>query len=350
VNAERVAAIASAVLYEGYILYPYRPSALKNRQRFNFGVLAPRSSSAADHGVSTSMQTQCLVRIPQAAGGHRSSAPARLTVCVRCLHLATRRVERVTAGTADASSAVADVIADNEWQEAAERAVAVEARLIDLEHEGICQQFVFDAARNGDPHTLADEEARVVRTHERICGETALSASAVADGLWRVTVRIENTTPVDAHDRIARGEMLPRAMVSTHALLHITGGEFVSLLDPPADLAERAAECVNVGAWPVLVGEEGDRDAILASPIILYDYPQIAPESAGDFFDGTEIDEMLVLRILTMTEGEKNEMRAGDPRARRLLEQTESLPDEHLARLHGALRGLRPARSESRHE
>src|SRR5438270_2165167 len=34
--------IADAVLYEGYILYPYRPTAIKNRQRWNFGTLYPR--------------------------------------------------------------------------------------------------------------------------------------------------------------------------------------------------------------------------------------------------------------------------------------------------------------------
>ena len=56
---------------------------------------------------------------------------------------------------------------------------------------------------------------------------------------------------------------------------------------------------------------------MLCSPIILYDYPKIAPESAGDFFDGTEMDEMLTLRVLTLTDAEKQEMRNGDPRARR---------------------------------
>ena len=84
-----------------------------------------------------------------------------------------------------------------------------------------------------------------------------------------------------------------------------------------------------------------------ASPIILYDYPQIAPESAGDLFDGTEIDEILALRILTMTDAEKLEVRNGDDRARRILERTEMLPPEHFQKLHGALRGLRASSRES---
>jgi hydrogenase maturation protease len=81
---------------------------------------------------------------------------------------------------------------------------------------------------------------------------------------------------------------------------------------------------------------------MLSSPIILYDYPQIAPESAGDLFDGTEIDEILALRILTLTEDEKREMRDGDERARQILERTEALPEEQFLKLHGVLRGMRP--------
>ena len=81
---------------------------------------------------------------------------------------------------------------------------------------------------------------------------------------------------------------------------------------------------------------------MLSSPIILYDYPQIAPESAGDLFDGTEIDEILALRILTLTEDEKREMRDGDERARQILERTEALPEEQFLKLHGVLRGMLP--------
>ena len=138
-----------------------------------------------------------------------------------------------------------------------------------------------------------------------------------------------------------------RSLVSAHLLLGVREGEFVSLLDPPESLREVAGQCRNVGAFPVLVGEEGKRDTMLSSPIILYDYPQIAPESAGDLFDGTEIDEILSLRIMTMTEDEKLEMRQSDERARQMLERTETLPVEQLMKLHGVLRGLRPVEEES---
>ncbi len=102
-----------------------------------------------------------------------------------------------------------------------------------------------------------------------------------------------------------------------------------------------AASCSNRGCFPVLVGEPGERDTLLSSPIILYDYPQIAAESPGDLFDGTEIDEMLSLRILAMTDAEKREMAELDPTARALLERTEALTEADMQRMHGALRNLR---------
>ena len=137
-----------------------------------------------------------------------------------------------------------------------------------------------------------------------------------------------------------------QSLVSTHTILGVQGGEFVSLLDPPAGLREQVARCRNVGTWPVLVGEPGLRDCMLSSPIILYDYPEIAPESAGDLFDGTEIDEILTLRILTLTEEEKREMRSVDEHTRQILERAETLPAEHFMKLHGALRGLRRLEQE----
>jgi hydrogenase maturation protease len=118
----------------------------------------------------------------------------------------------------------------------------------------------------------------------------------------------------------------------------VENGEFLSLLDPPASMADLAGQCENKGTFPVLAGEEAT--AMLASPIILYDHPSIAPESAGNLFDATEIDEILSLRILTLTDEEKREMRESDDRTRELLLRTESMPDEQFIKLHGILRGL----------
>jgi hypothetical protein len=78
----------------------------------------------------------------------------------------------------------------------------------------------------------------------------------------------------------------------------------------------------------------------------LYDYPQIAPESPGALFDGTEIDEILTLRIMTLTDEEKEQIRQGDARAREILERTEALSPEQFMKLHGTIRSLRPASEE----
>jgi len=159
---------------------------------------------------------------------------------------------------------------------------------------------------------------------------------------------VKNLTPLERNpDQTSRDAALMQSLVSAHTLLGAVNGQFVSLLEPPEDLKNLATCCQNLGAWPVLVGAEGERDTMLASPIILYDYPQIAPESPGDLFDGTEIDEILALRIMTMTDDEKREMRGTDDRARKILERTEALPVEHLAKLHGTLRELRPLKEET---
>jgi hypothetical protein len=137
---------------------------------------------------------------------------------------------------------------------------------------------------------------------------------------------------------------LMRSMISTHTILTIRGGEFVSLIDPPEEFSEAAAECRNIGTWPVLAGADGELDVMLSSPVILYDYPQVAPESPGDLFDATEIDEILTLRILTLSEEERTEIYGSGGRAREILERSETLAPEQLLKLHGAWRGLKVQR------
>jgi len=251
VNRAAAERVAAAVLYEGYLLYPYRRSALKNRQRWPFGALYPRGWAEAN-GERSSMHTEVLVR-----------GDARVEASLRWLEVrGSEAVERER-----------DVGPQKVWE---------------------------------------------------------------AGGLARLRVEARNEAvlPADA----PRDAALEQAMISTHVLFGVSGGEFVSLLDPPADASAAAQACDNQGWWPVLVS---GTDTVLSSPIILYDHPQIAPESPGDLFDAAEIDEILSLRILTLTEEEKREAMR-DPRARDLIERTEGLSPEQMARLHGAIRELRP--------
>ena len=178
--------------------------------------------------------------------------------------------------------------------------------------------------------------------------ELTIGAEMVQDGVCKVRLEVQNVSPLPSGAGAKREEALPSSFVSAHLLLGINGGEFVSLLDPGPAYREAVAACCNTGVFPVLVGEEPDRGMMFCSPIILYDYPQIAPESEGDFFDGTEMDEMLTLRVLTLTDAEKEEMRNGDPRARKILERTEALTSDSLLKAHGVIRGLREIRGDTR--
>ena len=86
---------------------------------------------------------------------------------------------------------------------------------------------------------------------------------------------------------------------------------------------------------------------MLSSPIILYDYPQVAPESPGEMFDATEIDEILALRTMTLTDDEKAEARATDRHAAAIIDRVDTLPPEILDRLHGAVRYLRKSTAKA---
>jgi hydrogenase maturation protease len=228
------------------------------------------------------------------------------------------------------------------WQEALERDVSLPAfRLERLISEPVRHRFVFPAETRTDTEPEGGEESLVVRRRSQVSGDVEVSAKRVHENHLKITIVVSNRTPLE-NPEASRDEALMQSLVSTHIILGVEGGEFVSLLEPPEELKELAAQCQNVGAWPVIVGEPGQRDTMLASPIILYDYPQIAPESAGDLFDGTEIDEILSLRIMTLTDEEKSEIRQSDERASQILERTETMPAEQFMKLHGVLRSLRP--------
>jgi hypothetical protein len=238
------------------------------------------------------------------------------------------------------------------WQEAEEREVIFdEMTLGELSAHPRCMPFTFAGGRRCEP--VRDPAGQIVgallREQQAIEGSIEVEAAKVAEGLFRLTCRVVNHTPLAEAATASRDNALLCSLVSAHTLLGVRGGEFVSLLDPPECWREAAAACRNVGVWPVLVGAEGQTDTMLASPIILYDYPQIAPESPGDFFDGTEIDEMLTLRILTMTDEEKHAMAAVDERTRGLLARTETLAREQLLGLHGTIRNARPIAEEGAH-
>jgi hypothetical protein len=329
--------IAEAVLYEGYLLWPYRRSARKNQQRWTFGGVYPREYSVArGEDDPWIMQTQCLLQ-----GDEGSS----IEVGVRFLHVVERKVAKKTG---EAPEFVDELRVGGErylaWDEAAEREIAVGSFTLS-ELLGSPKQVEIDVSGGSKEEPLAEPAGGVagalVRSWRPLRGAVEVGAERVRKGAFRVTVRITNATPWGGEDREST---LRQTFISTHTTLRVEGGGFVSLMDPPEELTEAAEGCENLKTWPVLVGEEGDRSTMLSSPIILYDYPQIAPESPGDLFDGTEIDQMLILNVLNLTDGEKEEMRASDPRGREILERCESLSPEDLMKLNGTFRDIRMLR------
>ena len=274
-----VDAIARAVLYEGYSLYPYRESALKNRRRMLFGTLFPRVwAERSGTGDAAEAATECL--------------------------LSTRDRTRVD----------------------------VSVRFLTLRDEGPMKE----AALACDELTIDELIAGRTMDDTGLGARATVTAVACDGGVVRIRVNVENVALV-ATDA-SRDQAEHFALAATHVVLRARDGAWISLIEPPALFASEAARCVQRGLWPVLAGT----DAVLASPIILYDHPAVAPESAaGDMFDATEIEEILALRVQTLTTAEKAELRH-DEVTRALLDRVEALGPGELAKLHGVLRKLSP--------
>jgi hypothetical protein len=282
------------------------------------------------------MQTECLIE---------PDGNPTLDIRIRFLQVQARTIETCD-GVREPFRPVERLEVDGRelvtWEEGIERQVDLETiALADLLRGERVVPFEF--GEGSDLETVTDAagriRARVVREHWPVSGRITLGAER-SGALLRVRVVLENLTywPEDAEPM--RPAALRHSLVGVHTLLGLRSGAFVSLLEPPAWAADAAGSCRNLQTWPVLVGEPGTRATMLSSPIILYDYPTVAPESPGDLFDATEIDEILTLRIMTLAEDEKREARGTDERARQVIDRTDALPAEVLERLHGAIRQL----------
>ena len=346
-SLELARTVADAVLYEGYLLYPYRFTSSKNQVRWQFGVLGPPGAAKAGVGEDSDMAAECLLR---------AGPDSALEVRLRFLQLQNRSVERAEA---DGSfTPVAELTcADTTWV-SWDEAVPLELAFGPFALAGLRAGKSVEVSVQGgeDVETLHDSQAavvgRLVRRRWPLAGELRLIVVEDA-GLVRLRVSADNRAPeqptedegsanaVPAKDRAIRA-----SFIGTHLLFSLSDGAFVSLLEPPDDAVAAAARCQQRRCWPVLAGVEGDTGVVLASPIILYDYPAVAPESAGPLFDATEIDEILTLRVMTLTDEEKAAARATDAHAAAIIDRCDNLSPEELQRLHGVLRSPRAAASE----
>ncbi|ELS50922.1 hypothetical protein STVIR_8145 [Streptomyces viridochromogenes Tue57] len=285
---EQLGAVADAVLYEGYLLYPYRRSSPKNRVRWQFGVLFPREWVERDGpvlpGISGSadswyQRTECLLL------GRRPDALVR--VRVRYLQMQHKQIEETD--RRGRHRPVESLRTDEgtihlTFAEAVPRERDVVVPLDDL----VRQEHIIpvDAPGGEDIEPLPSGAGRVVRRREAVRASTAVRAERVGEGVYRLRVRTENRETAPGPN-LSRAEALGHALIATHTLIGGDGVEFVSLIDPPPDLARYAGDCRNAFTFPVLGGEppaaavlthgaenptdtrEGAGRAVLSAPIIL---------------------------------------------------------------------------------
>jgi hypothetical protein len=329
---DQVAAVADAVLFEGYLLYPYRASAQKNRLRWQFGVLTP-DGDGTEPGRN---RTECLFEPGRDGGGE-------LRIRLRCLQLQARSPR--TPDGADVAELVVDGQRHLRFEEGVPRQVDAVLAVADL-LRGECSVPIL-LPGSGETEELRDAGGELAGLLVRQCwpvtGRLVVSATDLPGPYLVHRLRLDVVNDSVCDPGAPREEVLRTSMIAAHSLLALREGTFLSLTDPPRWAEPATKECVNEHTWPVLAGPEDRSDLVLTSPIILADHPQLAPESTINLFDGLENDEILTLRTLVLTDEEKAEARATDPRAAGIIDAVDAMPPEILERLHGAVRSLRPA-------
>ncbi|WUI66174.1 hypothetical protein OHQ90_26490 [Nocardia sp. NBC_00403] len=319
-GAARARAVADAVLYEGYLLYPYRANSSKNQSRWQFGVLGPEGAAQAGLGEESSLSAQCLLTAGDAVS---------ITLTVRFLQLQHR-----LAVDADGHSVDELVVGARSWitwDEAVERELSFGPLPATDTTQPVHIPGGFDVEEIVDAEGRA--AGRLVRTRLPVEGRLAMSVQR-DEGYLRLTVEVRNVGPAatDKDDAIAR------SLIGAHVIAEVDGARFISLLEPPSDATDAIARCHQHRCFPVLAGPPDDDSLLLISPIILYDHPEIAEQSEGPLFDSTEIDEILTLRVMTMTDEEKAQARATDARAAQIIDRCDGMTPEAMQLLHGVLR------------
>ncbi|MCC9308904.1 hypothetical protein LN042_17725 [Kitasatospora sp. RB6PN24] len=329
--------LADAVLFEGYVLYPYRASAAKNRLRWQFGVLAPPNWGIG-HGEHSSQRTECLLE---------PCGDAMLFAELRFLRAQRRTVQRAESSgeftTVDELELPDRVLTP--WDEGVEEHVQVALPVADLADQPRILPFSRPAGEETEEVLDGDGRpvGRLVRRRAELTGELRISCVELPGpyGVRKLTVEVANTAAWQPDPDADREAALPRSLVCAHLLLGLDRGRFLSPTDPPEWARPATADCANAHTWPVLAGEPGSDDLLLSAPIILEDHAAIAPESPGVLYDALEIDEILTLRTAALTDREKREARGTDARAAAVIELADTLPPQVMERLHGAVRSLR---------
>ena len=287
--------LVRSLLYEGYALYPYTPS-VKNATPTPFGIIYPPAYSETQPAAFSMLRLEAVLQV---------GPDARISGTVLFLQ------------------------ATGERHEATERSLELPAvTLAELARGPVGEAFAF-----------AIEEERELR------GRIAMRAELLSPELARIRLCVHNETEMSADpEEVSRGEALRHSLISNHPLLEVEGGRFVSPLERHGPEGEAALASEPVNTFPVLLGDE-DR-AMLGAAIVLPDHPELAPESLGNLFDNTEIEEALLLHVHALSEDERKEISSQDPAVREMIERAESTTREDILGLHGRLTYKEPDADE----
>ena len=275
----KVERLLTTLLYEGYALYPYTPGATKNATPTPFGIVYPPV---------------------YAAGGPHTFSRARMQV-----------VLDPASPSAPVGCVVAFLEHSGERHQGVERRIALGPLALDelIARDGLRIPYEFDA----------------------VSGRVRMAATPLDGGLVRVAVCVHNTTPVE--EGLDRAGALCRSLLSTHLVARAPGSRFASPIAPGAGAAAAVRECDHVNIFPVLASENDD--TVLGATIVVPDHPQIAPESHGDLFDATEIEEALLLHVLALSDAERESIAQQDPKVREMLARADAAGPEEIARVRG---------------
>jgi hypothetical protein len=271
--------LMGALLYEGYALYPYTAGAAKNATPTPFGIVYPPAYAEGSAAAHDRLRLHGIVQ---------GAADAAVAAEVRFLQAAPEGGHR-----------------------AIERRLGVASRTLDeLAGAPEVQTFTFDG----------------------LAGRLRFSAQPLDGDLWRLALCVHNTTAVERAG-LDRGAALRSSLLSTHPIVRLEGGTFASPLEREGPAGDAVAGCESINTFPILATPADD--VLVGAAIVLPDHPQLAPESRGNLFDGTEIEEALVLHVMALSADEREQIAAGDPAIRELVARTVAATPEDLVRLHG---------------
>jgi hypothetical protein len=311
-----------------------------------FGAVYPQAWQQHHPDVHAATQTQCIIQ---------GTDDAEVEITVRFLHLRGKRLVKI-----NPEKFGRDQFQPTDTIKAGDKTYysgwEAEERKINVGRHKI--KDLIDGSIENSIHFEEEQMSDILFKNEKVAGNMIIRQSAINGNVrvsakpvgiheegYQITIKIANTTPVDNPKQCSRDEIYFRSFLSANTILQAEKGKFISKTDPPQAWQEVNEACKNVNTWPVLIDK--DDKTMLSSPIVLYDYPEIAPESRGDMFDSTEIEEMLMLQVAALTDEEKKEVEQTDGKMKAMLERVRNTTPEELLKLHGGFKDIETRMNES---